>query len=258
MLIKYLKRQGWVRDVYMLAILYTRRFRWTHFIGIFWYARDYWRLKRGQNDRFRDFRLEPYLDDKTALTPLDPVYFLQDTWAARKIFELKPEHHHDVGSSAKTMGILSQYVPLTMVDIRPLPLELPGLRFVKGSILDLPFEDESIQSLSSLCVIEHIGLGRYGDPLDAHGSEKAAAELARVVRPGGTLLLSVPISASNTVYFNAHRAFTRDYLLHLFEGFELLEERYQYGFELVTTCDPDRGFGTGLFMFRKTAGWGAR
>jgi len=34
----------------------------------------------------------PCLTDKTEVTPVDPVYFLQDTWAAGKIFQLKPEH----------------------------------------------------------------------------------------------------------------------------------------------------------------------
>lgn len=253
MLIKFLKRQRLVRDVYMLTLLFTRRFRWSHFKNIFWYVSDYWRVKRQKNDQFPDFRLEPCLDDRTALTPLDPVYFLQDTWAARKIFELKPEHHHDVGSSAKTMGILSQFVPITMVDIRPLPLELPNLRFVKGSILDLPFEDNSIQSISSLCVIEHIGLGRYGDTVNSFGSEESVLELKRVVKVGGTLIFSVPVDRANTVYFNAHRAFTREYVLSLFDGFELIEEQYQYGFDLIPAYCPERGFGTGLFMFRKLA-----
>jgi SAM-dependent methyltransferase len=191
------------------------------------------------------------LFDNLNYTPVEPVYFLQDTWAARKIFELKPSHHHDVGSSAKTIGILSQFTPITMVDIRPLPLKLPNLDFIKGSILDLPFEDGAIDSISSLCVVEHIGLGRYGDMIDPFGSEKAVLELKRVIKIGGILMLSVPVDSANTVYFNAHRAFTRDYILSLFADFELLEEKYQYGYELFENYRADRGFGTGLFLLRK-------
>jgi hypothetical protein len=100
-------------------------------------------------------------------------------------------------------------------------------------------------------VIEHIGLGRYGDPFDARGSEKAAAELGRVLTRGGELYVSVPVDAECRIYFNAHRAFTRDYLLSLFPGFELLEERYIYGRSLVPVCDPARGFGTGLYHLRR-------
>lgn len=251
MLKNFLKKYSCIRDAYVVFILFTRDFKLTHFANIFWYVRDFRETRKIKNKNFLNFKLTPYLNDKTAYTPIDPVYFFQDTWAARKIFELKPKYHHDIGSSAKTIGILSQFTPITMVDIRPLPLELPNLNFIKGSILNLPFEDNSIDSVSSLCVVEHIGLGRYGDPIDSFGSEKSIIELKRIVKIGGVILFSVPVDLVNTIYFNAHRAFTRDYILSLFQDFELIEEKYQYGFELVETYDASRGFGTGLFMLKK-------
>ncbi|MGQ2965250.1 DUF268 domain-containing protein [Methylophilus sp.] len=250
-MIKTLKRNKIIRNAYALFFLFTSDFKFSHFKNIFWYASHLCRLKKIPNENFAEFKLAPCINDKTSFTPLEPVYFFQDTWAARKIFELKPNNHHDIGSSAKTIGILSQFTPITMIDIRPLPLELPNLKFIKGSILELPFNDDSIETMSSLCVVEHIGLGRYGDPIDAFGSEKAVSELKRVMKPNGIILFSVPVDVVNTVYFNAHRAFTRDYILSLFDGFELLEERYQYGYELIETYDKNRGFGTGLFMLRK-------
>lgn len=203
------------------------------------------------NINFQSIVIYPCLFDNIGYTPIEPTYFFQDTWAAKKIFDRSPSHHYDVGSSVKTIGIISQFVPVTMIDIRPIELELENLHFQKGSILDLPFKDNSIDSLSSLCVVEHIGLGRYGDPLDQFGSEKAITELKRVLKVGGVLLFSVPIDRENTVYFNAHRAFTRDYILELFHNFELVEEKYHYGMSLYDTYDPKKGFGTGLFMFKK-------
>ena len=205
------------------------------------------------NPNFAKIEYFPCLLDKLDHTPLDPTYFFQDSWAAKKIYDIKPKHHYDVGSSAKTIGILSQFVPITMIDIRPITLELENLYFKKGSILELPFEDNSIQSISSLCVIEHIGLGRYGDPLDPYGSEKAIEELKRVVSINGIILFSVPIDSKNKIYFNAHRAFTRDYILKLFSGFELIEEKYQYGTKMYDVYDKSKGFGTGLYMFKKEA-----
>jgi SAM-dependent methyltransferase len=219
---------------------------------IFWFKKQYNQLKFLQkNNEFQNIEWYPCLLDNVKFTPLDPVYFFQDTWAAQKIFRLKPEHHYDVGSNAKTIGILSQFVPITMIDIRPLPLELKGLTFLKGSILKLPFEDNSISSISSLCVVEHIGLGRYGDELDQFGSEKAISELKRVVKPEGVILFSVPVCNENKVFFNAHRAFTRDYIMKLFHNFELLDEQYQYGNALYKEYCINKGFGTGLFMLRK-------
>lgn len=195
--------------------------------------------------------LRPQLEDKLTYTPIDPTYFFQDTWAARKIFQSHPEHHFDVGSSVKTMAVVSQFLPLTLVDIRPINLELENLFFVKGSITKLPFADNSIKSLSSLCVIEHIGLGRYGDELDEYGSEKAVAELVRVLSLQGNLYVSLPVDCESRVYFNDCRSFTREHVLKLFIKLELVEEKYQYGRKLFDRYDSSKGFGTGLFHFRK-------
>ena len=105
-------------------------------------------------------------------------YFHQDLWAARKVFDLGVRAHVDVGS------------------------RVDG--FVVGSVLELPFADRSQRSLSCLHVIEHVGLGRYGDPLDPQGTLKALAELQRVLAPGGDLLVGVPVGRER-VCFNAHR-----------------------------------------------------
>ncbi len=217
---------------------------------------DYRALNNGGNQRFElsPYTLLPYTNDCVATTPLDPVYFYQDTWASHKIFKAKPRKHVDIGSSVKTIGIVSQYVPTTMIDIRPITLKIEGLTFLKGSILEIPLADQSVESLSSLCVVEHIGLGRYGDPVDAFGSEKAAAELKRVLAVGGELYVSVPVDDQCRVYFNAHRAFTRDAVMELFDGLSLVEEKYQYGETLVDRYDASLGFGTGLFHFRRDGG----
>ncbi|HEX8994092.1 MAG TPA: DUF268 domain-containing protein [Candidatus Paceibacterota bacterium] len=196
--------------------------------------------------------LHPRIFDKTSVTNVGVVYFYQDTWCARKVFDARPGHHYDIGSKVELVGILSQFTPTTMIDIRPINLSLEGLAFVAGNILSLPFTDESVHSLSSICVIEHIGLGRYGDALDPIGSEKAARELVRVIAPNGNLYISLHVDRENAVHFNAHRTFTRDYALEMFAPLELVEEKYIYGDKLSLAYDPARGFGTGLYHFRKS------
>jgi Caenorhabditis protein of unknown function, DUF268 len=218
------------------------------------FASDYRRfrlLNREGRFALRVKDLYPCLQDRTGFTPLEPIYALQDSWFARKISEEKPSRHVDVGSSARAMMLVAQFVPVTFVDIRPVEIELRGFTFLGGSILALPFPDRSLCSVSSLCVIEHIGLGRYGDPFDAFGSEKAASELRRVLGPGGNLYVSVPIDEECRIYFNAHRAFSREYLLQLFPDLILIEESYIYGRTTSSTYEPQRGFGTGLYHFRR-------
>jgi SAM-dependent methyltransferase len=211
----------------------------------------YYRQNSNGNFRLSFGFLYPCLRDRTSVTPIEPTYFFQDAWAANKIFQIKPAHHYDVGSSVKTMSIIAQFVPATMVDIRPVNLHISNLFFVEGSIVALPFEDGSIECLSSLCVVEHIGLGRYGDPLDPWGSEKAAKELVRVLKKGGNLLVSMPVDVECRIYFNAHRAFTREYILHLFKDLVLIEELYIYGRALFDSYNMSKGFGTGLFHFKR-------
>lgn len=241
---------------YMLVGQQFFRFEPIRLLGsLGWFSHDWrWYQKHGaENPNFSidmTYRL-PMLADKTSHTPLDSIYFHQDSWGVRQIAALKPQKHVDVGSSAMTMAMVAQFVPVTMVDIRPLPYQTEGLDFLEGSILDLPFASDSVESISSLCVVEHIGLGRYGDPLDVWGSEKAIAELQRVTRPGGHIVFSVPVDEISRIYFNAHRAFTPTYLKSLFHDCTLVNEAYIYQGVLEKTWDPAKGYGVGLFLYRK-------
>jgi hypothetical protein len=160
----------------------------------------------GEGARWSDWY--PALRDRTTVTPVDLNYFYQDTWAAGKILASRPTVHVDLGSTALLVGMLSNSTRMISVDVRPLAVALDGLVACAGTGVGLPFRDRSIRSLSSLCVLEHIGLGRYGDQIDPRGAEKAAAELQRVLAPGGDLYLSVPIEKEDRAYFNAHRAFS--------------------------------------------------
>ncbi len=222
--------------------------------SLVWFVQDYRSYRQQSTNQAFELSgryLYPCLTDKTVDTPIEPTYFFQDTWFAEKIFQTRPDHHYDIGSSATTMGLISQFVPTTMVDIRPIKLQLKNFYFKAGSILELPFENGAIASLSSLCVIEHVGLGRYGDGINPWGSEQAINELKRVLAIGGHLFISVPVDQASRIYFNAHRAFTRDYVLQLFQEMELVEERYIYGTELYDAYEAAKGFGTGLFHFKK-------
>jgi len=200
---------------------------------------------------FSTGNLKPCIFDKTNDTQIDAVCFYQDTWCAKKIFEQKPSHHYDIGSNVEMVGIISQFVPTTMIDIRPINLKLDRFLFIKGNILSLPFENNSLKSISSICVIEHIGLGRYGDKLDPWGSEKAINELKRVLAIDGSLYISLPVNTENIIYFNSHRSFTRDCILSLFQSLKLMEEKYIYKTKMYNNYDPAKGFGTGLFHFKK-------
>jgi SAM-dependent methyltransferase len=193
--------------------------------------------------------LYPCPGEDVGVIDIEPIYYYQDAWAFERIVERRPARHLDIASHHKFVALLSKVIPVTTVDIRPPSLPLDTLEFQQGSILALPFRDGSISSLSSLCVVEHVGLGRYGDALDPFGTEKAVSELKRIVAPGGDLYLSVPLHNENRTYFNAHRTFTEPYFLSLCEPFEVVDRRYIFGREFGS--ELRRGFGTGCYHLRR-------
>jgi SAM-dependent methyltransferase len=181
-------------------------------------AISYRRLAGAERMRFRDFY--PALHDRTPTSPFDPHYFFQDVWAARHIAAAHPPTHVDVGSRVDFVGFLTALTEVVFVDIRPLLVELRGFTCVQGSVTNLPFADASLESVSCLHVAEHAGLGRYGDPLDPHGTLKAVQELQRVLAVGGQLLFSMPVGRPR-LCFNAHRVHDPSSVVDMFDGLAL-------------------------------------
>jgi hypothetical protein len=197
----------------------------------------------------------PCLFDRTASTSFDAHYFYQSVWAAQRIARRRPALHVDVGSLTYFVGMLAAVTQVAFLDIRPIVATMNGFQPAEASILELPFASGTVQSLSCLHVAEHIGLGRYGDPLDPLGTRKAARELARVLAPGGDLYFSLPVGKPR-VAFNAHRIHAPEEILAYFNGLSLKQ------FCLVTDCGefledvpPARAAGEryacGLFHFTR-------
>jgi SAM-dependent methyltransferase len=164
----------------------------------------------------------PQLFDYNAPVPFDAHYFYQHVWAFEKVKASGAAYHVDVGSLAYFVGILSSVTRVIHLDIRPLHADLEQLFSVRGDILRLPFQDNTVSSLSCLHVAEHIGLGRYSDSLDPGGTAKAAQELTRILRPGGSIYFSVPIGRPR-VCFNAHRIHAPEQILDYFRVLTLID-----------------------------------
>ncbi len=99
---------------------------------------------------------------------------------------------------------------------------MPNFEFISGSITSLPFNNNEISTVSCLHTIEHIGLGRYGDEIDPDGMVKAFKELMRVIKPGGDLILSLPVGDAR-VEFNGQRISNPLKPIELLSEMELIE-----------------------------------
>lgn len=188
-------------------------------------------------------------------------YLWQDLWAARYIIDARPEIHYDIGSRLDGFitHLLGARIHVTMLDIRPLPTKIPGLDFVQADATNLDsIPDESLESLSALCSLEHFGLGRYGDPIDPMACFKCFDAIQKKMKPGGLFYLSVPIGKEH-LEFNAHRVFAPSTIINSFQEMDLLEfsscwnDEYDENVSIDKYDEWDKYGGErfGLFRFRK-------
>jgi len=163
------------------------------FTGFYHYAIDLLRYRKADSLVHSGFTIRlrntfPCLIDRYENAgSLPRHYFWQDLWGARKVFRSGVKHHYDIGS--RLDGFIAHCLPfceIVMMDIRPLPIQIPNLQFQLTNCMDMnQIPDDSISSLSCLHAIEHFGLGRYGELIDPLGHQKAIAEMKRIVRWGG-------------------------------------------------------------------------
>lgn len=213
-------------------------------------------LKRFDLDK-SDFY--PCLNDATSVTGFDRHYVYHPAWATRIIKSYNPDKHIDISSTLHFCSTLSAFIPVEFYDYRPANLSLSNLKSFEGDLLDLPFPDRSIASISCMHTIEHVGLGRYGDPLDYDGDLKAIAELKRVLAHSGNLLFVVPLGNKSKIMFNAHRIYTKESVLSLFadltlKEFVLIPEDEKDGGLIINPSDDllsKQIYGCGCFWFQK-------
>ncbi len=197
--------------------------------GMMWLRgqfKDFYRLSKTSD---RGFRLSwedrfPCLGDDTSMTDFDRHYIYHTAWAARILARTKPATHVDISSALYFSAIASAFCPVDFYDFRPADIQLSDLTSGAADLTALAFADQSIPSLSCMHVVEHIGLGRYGDPLDPDGDLRAMRELARVLAPGGSLLFVVPVGKP-VIQFNAHRIYAYRQILEAFPELKLREWR---------------------------------
>ena len=188
-------------------------------------------------------------------------YFWQDLWAAKHIFESKPSVHSDIGSRIDGFiaHLLSFGQKVQLFDIRPLDADIYGMEFVQCDATNLSsVPDDSLESLSALCSIEHFGLGRYNDPIDPEACFKCFDAIQSKMRKGGMVYLSVPIGKEH-VEFNAHRVFYASTIKDSFPKMKLLEFSSAYKDKMEYNVDLNKydkwteygGERFGLFRFVK-------
>lgn len=220
--------------------------------------------QKGSDTSFPFGKKYPILNERFESSGiLSGHYFHQDLLVARKIFENNPGNHLDIGS--RTDGFVAHiavFRKIEVMDIRELDSKVKNIEFTKADLMQL--QDNMLNkydSISTLHVIEHFGLGRYGDPIDYYGHIKAIENITKMLKSGGKLYFSTPIGPQR-IEFNAHRVFSIEYLLNIFkdsytlDSFSYVDDSGDLYENVVLESDKvhsnfDCQYGCGIFELTK-------
>lgn len=190
--------------------------------GYIWFIRDMIKYKtKDSKAKLLTRNLFPILNENVSFTPFDAQYYHQQLWVFEQVLKKKPKLHIDIASTYEMSGYLSKIVKTKFIDYRPIEAKLKNLEIERGDILNLQIPDNTVESLSCLHTAEHIGLGRYGDPIDPQGTKKACKELSRVLGKNGILYFSLPIGKER-ICFNAHRVHSPHTIVKYFNDLKLV------------------------------------
>ena len=223
----------------------------------FEYLREFVSFRRRNKGRLNMYLKDSYpcLNDKLIYTPFDQHYTYHPAWAARILANSKPLVHIDISSILHFSTIVSAFIPVKFYDYRPAQVAISNYSADSADLVNLPFVDASIVSLSCMHTVEHIGLGRYGDKLDPEGDLKAINELKRVLKVDGNLLFVTPVGKPR-IEFNAHRIYSYEQIIDYFSPLRLKEfSLIPDSGGLIINADPElvaqQSYGCGCFWFKK-------
>ena len=126
------------------------------------------------------------------VVPLDPSRYLELPWAIDHLGARDGDRVLDLaGPKLLSVVLARRGIRVTAVDQLEREIEtwqalagdVPGLDLLVADGRALPFEDGSFDHAYSISVLEHI---------EEPGDAEALAELTRVVRPGGRVLVTLP------------------------------------------------------------------
>lgn len=228
-----------------------------------WYRQQYLEFRKTSSWLIKRY---PCLFDHDQQSATLGEYFWQDLYVARRVSAQNPRRHIDVGS--RIDGFIAHLAvsrKVEVFDIRPLHSRIEGVSFSQWDITQPDSIAGKADCISCLHTLEHIGLGRYGDQLDADGWKIGFRSLVSLMENNAILWLSVPVG-SERVEFNAHRVFNpstiADYAATL--GLRLKEFAYLDDEEIVISQCPikdfqmlaRRSYALGIFTFTNDSSGG--
>ena len=132
----------------------------------------------------------------------------------------------DVGAAESLLSyeLASLNYSVTAIDIRPIALSHPNLKFVKSDICNPVLPPASFDCAVALSTLEHIGLGWYGDETGDNLDCEAVKQINLLLKPGGSFILTVPYGKKALT--PVHRIYDQESLQRLVQDFNVAKVVY--------------------------------
>ncbi|HST16937.1 MAG TPA: class I SAM-dependent methyltransferase [Gaiellaceae bacterium] len=136
----------------------------------------------------------------------------------------------DLGAGSGILSLAAAFHghEVVSVDLEPCSFQFSAneIEYVQGDFNRMTFEDRSFDQILNCSTIEHFGLGgRYGSAADDTADLEAMRTLSRLLRPGGDMLLTIPVGRDD-VFAPRHRIYGEERLPRLLEAFAISDEIY--------------------------------
>jgi hypothetical protein len=86
---------------------------------------------------------------------------------------------------------------VTVVDLRPYALRHPNLRALQGDVRTCAGLEPPYRAVTSISVVEHAGIGRYGEPAKASEPRELVSRMGDLAAADADVLLTVPFGAAH-------------------------------------------------------------
>lgn len=112
------------------------------------------------------------------------------------------------------------------IDVIPRPWKSKyNVEYVVGDCMNTHLLSQSADVVTIISTLEHVGLGRYGDPININGDILAMKEAWRILKKGGYLILTIPYGYPTVVY-NLHRVYDLGRFRMISKGFKPIVLKY--------------------------------
>lgn len=132
------------------------------------------------------------------------------------------------GNGMMALGALFAGGDVVAVDLEPeqYPFHPDRIDYVQGDFNELELEPDSFDQILNCSSVEHVGLaGRYGSPDEVDGDLRAMEKMARILKPDGDMVLTIPVGR-DALHAPNHRIYGDERLPQLLEHWEIREESY--------------------------------